>query len=95
MVQTCCAVFQDVGFDPEEWQVAVRKRRIVFALRRGTVFGSWVRETVVGSGGVEFDLSGGAKEEEGCVAVVAAEGPSLATPCHQQWVAVRVQTLKG
>ena len=49
---------------------------------------------MVGGGGVEFDPSGGAKEEE-CVAVVAAEGPSLETPCHQQWVAMRVQRLKG
>ena len=90
VVQTCCAVFQDVGFDSEEWwwQVAVRKRR--------TVFGSWMRESVVGDGGVEFDPSGGVKkEEEGCVAVVAVEGPSLETPCHQQWVAVSVLRLKG
>ena len=63
--------------------------------KRRSVFGSWVRETVVGGGGVEFGPSGGAKEEEECVAVVAAEGPSLETPCHQQWVAVRVQRLKG
>ena len=50
---------------------------------------------MVGGGGVEFDLSGGVKEEEECVAAVAVEGPSLETPCHQQWVAVSVLRLKG
>ena len=42
------------------WQVAVRK----------TVFGSWVRGSVVGSVEAEFGASGGLKEEEGCVAAV-------------------------
>ena len=41
-------------------QVAVRK----------TVFGSWVRGSVVGSVEAEFDPSGGLKEEEGCAAAV-------------------------
>ena len=61
---------------------------------RKRVFDSWMRETVLGDGGVEFDPFGGPKEEE-CVAVVAAEGPSLVTPCHQQWIAVSVLRLKG
>ena len=42
------------------WQVAVRK----------TVFGSWVRGSVVGSVEVEFEAPGGLKEEEGCAAAV-------------------------
>ena len=75
MVQPRYAVFEVAGFDSEElrwWQVAMRRR---------TVFGSWARESVVGDGGIEFDPFGEPKEEEGCVAVVAAVGPSLETPC--------------
>jgi len=67
VVQTCSAVVQVPGLDYEEqrrwWQVAVRK----------TVFGPWVRRSVVGSVEAEFGASGGRKEEEeGCAPAVAA-----------------------